>query len=310
MLKHEGGVMLNQIKSYNNSVRDLLKSDCLEHIIFMAKQASKSKEGDIEFSEFQQSILQKSLPGFTYQFCSTSTATTSATGALIDITSVNLNLPDDVLLSYLANHQYDELTPLVYANPGRCLNYTHVCRQELVKDHPMFINHCHKYGIHHDLSVGYIYPGHERTFIVFDYMGDEHNKNWAMFNHVKLELLSFPFALAWLYRNKKFDLAKLERMMFSLEGLTEGKFLNLRKYINSPRQSLQDQAADLGIKYGTLKDSLSEIRNQILDKTGETSPTTKNVPLRALEEHYNFLRMLGDNTTELKPALRPPFWGA
>jgi len=294
------------MKSDRHAVRDLLKSDCLAHILHMAINAPRSKEGNIEFSHFQQTILQKYLPKFTYQFSCTNTVTTSAKSELKEITSVNLNLPDETLLSYIVNVQYDELRPLVYANPGRCLNYTHICRQELFKDHPMFLNHYQKYGIHHDLSVGYIYPGYELTFIVFDYLGDNDNKNWALFNHMKLELMSFPFALAWLYRNDKLDLPKLERMFLSLEGLTESKLSNLRKYINAPHQNLQNQADDLGIKYGTLKDSLSEIRNQILEKTGYAAKDRKYVPLRILEEHYSFLRMLGDNTVELKLPEMPP----
>ena len=122
------------MKSDNHGVRDLLKSDCLADILGMAVKAPRSKEGDIEFSEFQRTILQKYLPKFAYQFSSTSAVTTSAKGALIEITSVNLNLPDEAVLSYIVNHQYDELSPLVYANPGRCLNYTYVCRQERFKD--------------------------------------------------------------------------------------------------------------------------------------------------------------------------------
>ena len=172
----------------------------------------------------------------------------------------------------------------------------------------MFRNHCHKYGIYHDLSVGFIYPGHERTFIVFDYMGDEHHTNWAAFNHIKLELASFPFALAWLYRDKRFDSASLERMLKSLTGLTESKLLNLRKYINASHQNLQEQAIDLGIKYGTLKDSLSEIKNQGGRDEKATNRNSKTTPLRSLEQKYSFLKMLGDHTTELKAAVIPSYW--
>ena len=299
--------MSSQVKTYRNAIKKLLKRESIESILYMAINTPVSKEGNLQFSAFQRDLLQNVFPGFTYEFCSTSTATTTADGELIAMTAVNLNLPDDVLLSYMENYQHDKLTPLVYANPGRCLSYTHVCRPELVKTHPMFINHCHKYGIYHDLSVGFIYPGHERTFIVFDYMGDEHHTNWAAFNHIKLELASFPFALAWLYRDKRFDSASLDRMLKSLTGLTEGKLLNLRKYINASHQNLQDQANDLGIKYGTLKDSLSEIKNQKFENEN-ADRNVKTSPLRSLEQRYSFLKLLGDHTTELKAAVIPSYW--
>ena len=299
--------MSSQVKNYRNAIKKLLSRESIESILYTAINTPVSKEGDLQFSAFQRNLLQNVFPGFTYEFCSTSTATTTADGELVAMTAVNLNLPDDVLLSYMENYQHDKLTPLVYANPGRCLSYTHVCRPELVKNHPMFINHCHKYGVYHDLSVGFIYPGHERTFIVFDYMGDEHHTNWAAFNHIKLELASFPFALAWLYRDKRFDSASLERMLKSLVGLTESKFLNLRKYINASHQNLQDQANDLGIKYGTLKDSLSEIKNQKFENEN-ADRNVKTAPLRSLEQRYSFLKLLGDHTTELKAAVIPSYW--
>lgn len=299
--------MSSPVKTYRNAIKKLLSRETIESILYMAINTSVSKEGDLQFSAFQRDLLQNIFPGFTYEFCSTSTATTAEDGELVAMTAVNLNLPDEVLLSYMENYEHDKLTPLVYANPGRCLSYTHVCRPELVKTHPMFINHCHKYGIHHDLSVGFVYPGHERTFIVFDYMGDKHHTNWAAFDHTKLELASFPFALAWLYRNKRFDSGSLERMLKSLTGLTESKLLNLRKYINASHQNLQDQAIDLGIKYGTLKDSLSEIKNQNPQNEGH-GLNSKSTPLRSLEQKYAFLKMLGDHTTELKAPIIPSYW--
>lgn len=296
--------MLLSRKLYKNSVRDILQAEVLQSIIDTGKDLPVTSDGDLAFSSFQRDVLQKAFPGFTYEFCSTSTATTSDEGALVGITSVNLNLPDDVLMSYLANVQYDELTPLVYANPGRCLSYTHVCRKELVKEHPMFINHCHKYGIYHDISVGFIYPAHEDTFIVFDYLGGDHHENWAAFDHIKLELASFPFALTWLYRNKRLDFSKLQKMMNLLSGMTETRLLNLRKYINAPHQNLKEQAQHLGIQYGTLKESLGKIKSQ----TFSSEELGNNMPLRALETPYSFLRMLGDHTAELNAAKTPEYW--
>jgi len=193
----------------------------------------------------------------------------------------------------------DDLSPLVYANPGRALNYTHVYQSDRLENHPFFVKHCRKFGIHHAISVGFFYPGHESTFLSFDYLGDEANVNWVPFNHVKIELASFPFALAWLYRFGIFDQTRLKKMFFLLSGLTESRLLNLRKYINSPLQNFDQQANDLGIKASTLKDDLAMIRDRTILKLEIQTDPNRNTPTRLLDQHYGFLSILGDHTAEL-----------
>jgi len=282
-----------------HSIRRLLTKKTLKSILDAANDAPLSAEGDLEFSRFQQFVIHKIFPGFTYQFCTTSKVELSDSGDISGLKTTNLNLPGDIVANYLMYADLDELSPLVYANPGRALNYTHVCRMERVKEHPFFINHCLKYGIHHAISVGYMHPGHENTFIAFDYMGDEHNKNWVPFSHVKVELASFPFALAWLYREGKFDQSMLEKFFLLLEGLTENKFLNLRKYINAPLQNYDQQADCLGIKASTLKEDIAITRNLTMEKLGLRINEKGNTPNRVLDQHFGFLQMLGDHTNEL-----------
>jgi hypothetical protein len=137
------------------------------------------------------------------------------------------------------------------------------------------------------MSVGFLNPGHESTFLSFDYMGDENNVDWVPFNHVKIELASFPFALAWLYRSGVFDELRLKKMYLLLSGLTENRLLNLRKYIN------------LGITASTLKEDLAMIRDQTILKLELKTDPTRNTPTRLLDQHYGFLNLLGDHTTEL-----------
>ncbi len=291
---------------HRNVIKKLLCKENLDLIIEATLNIALTEQGDLEFSEFQQNILQKIFHSFSYQFCTISTITLSSEGALLGLKTTNYNLPDDIVLNYLEYAHQDELAPLIYANPGRALNYTQVCRQERVKDHPFFVNHCQKYGIHHAISVGFLYPGHENTFITFDYMGDKDNDNWLPFNHTKVELATFPFLLAWLYRQGKFDLVTLEKYYLCLEDLTENKLLNLRKYINAPQQTLAKQAEDLGIQTGTLKDDLSSIRKKILGKMKFDVDKINNMPLRILDNYFGFLRMLGDHTASIQPGADLP----
>ena len=287
---------------FKNAVKNLLKSGSLDEILAMAKSMPKTPAGNLEFSAFQNQVFEHVFPDFTYEFSATSQIKLSDKGEVNDLVTANWNLPDEILANYMQYAHLDDLSPLVYANPGRALNYTHVCRSERFDDHPMFINHLHKYGIHHVMSVGFLYPGHESTFLSFDYMGDEANVDWVTFDHVKMELASFPFALAWLFRAGVFDEVRLKKMFLLLSGMTENRLLNLRKYINSPLQNFDQQATDLGIKASTLKDDLAMIRDRTILRLDIQTNPNRNTPTRLLDQHYGFLSLLGDHTAELKPA--------
>ena len=290
---------------YKNSIKQLLLPDSLAEILEMAKSIPATPDGNLEFSAYQNRVFETIFPGFTYQFGATSQVTLTETGSISGLVSVSWNLPDECLASYMEHGHLDELSPMVYANPGRALNYTYVCRFERVEDHPFFKNHCHKFGIHHAISVGFLHPGHESTFLSFDYLGDEENTDWVPFNHVKIELASFPFALAWLYRSGVFDEARLRKMFLLLGGLTESRLLNLRKYINSSLQGFDEQAADLGIRASTLKEDLATIRNATMYKLNLNAAPNRNTPTRLLDQHFSFLQMLGDHTADLIAASPP-----
>ena len=286
-------------RQFKHAIKRLLASDSLDEILDMAKKNPVTPEGNLEFSAFQNRVLEDNFPGFTYEFCTTSETKLSEKGELLDIKTVLWNLPDECLLSYMQNAHLDELSALVYANPGRALNYTHICRAERVVEHPFFLNHCLKFGIHQGISVGFLNPGHESTFLSFDYLGDEHNVDWVQFDHVKIELASFPFALAWLYRSGVFDELRLRKMFLLLSGLTESRLLNLRKYINAPMESFDQQAKNLGITASTLKEDLAMIRDQTILKLELITNPNRNTPTRLLDQHYGFLSLLGDHTAEL-----------
>lgn len=286
-------------RQFKHAIKRLLASNSLDEILDMAQKTPVTPEGNLEFSTFQNRVFEDVFPDFTYEFCTTSQTKLSEKGELLDITTVLWNLPDECLISYMQNAHFDTLSPVVYANPGRALNYTHVCRSERLEDYPFFTNHCLKFGIHQAMSVGFLNPGHESTFLSFDYMGDESNIDWVQFDHVKIELASFPFALAWLYRSGVFDVLRLRKMFLLLSGLTESRLLNLRKYINAPLESFDQQAKNLGITASTLKEDLAMIRDQTILKLGLKTNPNRNTPTRLLDQHYGFLSLLGDHTTEL-----------
>lgn len=291
--------MAGSSRPYKNSIKRLLTSNSLDELLHMAKATPRTTEGDLAFSTFQNRVFEDIFPDFTYEFCTTSQIKLDEKGGMKDISTVCWNLPDECLISYMQNAHLDTLSPVVYANPGRALNYTHICRAERVEDFPFFVQHCLKFGIYHTMSVGFLNPGHESTFLSFDYMGDKNNRDWIPFSHIKIELASFPFALAWLYRSGVFDELRLKKMFLLLSGLTESRLLNLRKYINSPLQSFEQQAADLGITSSTLKEDLAVIRDKTILKLDLKTDPTRNTPTRLLDQHYSFLNLLGDHTAEL-----------
>lgn len=286
-------------RQYKHSIKRLLAPDSLDEILHMAQSTPVSRDGNVAFSAFQNRVFEDIFPDFTYEFCTTSQTKLSEKGDILDIVTVLWNLPDECLASYMENAHHDTLSPLVYANPGRALNYTHIVRAERIEDYPFFRNHCLKFGIHQAMSVGFLNPGHESTFLSFDFMGDENNVDWVPFDHVKIELTSFPFALAWLYRAGVFDVLRLKKMFLLLSGLTESRLLNLRKYINAPMQSFDQQAKDLGITASTLKEDLATIRDKTIIKLELKTDPNRNMPTRLLDQHFGFLSLLGDHTAEL-----------
>lgn len=286
-------------RQFKNAIKQLLEPKSLDEIFRMAKITPMTPEGNLDFSAFQNQIFEDIFPDFTYEFCATSQVKLSEKGDILDISTDSWNLPDECLVSYMQHAHLDELSPVVYANPGRALNYTHICRSERLENYPFFINHCLKFGIHHAMSIGFLNPGHESTYLSFDYLGDQNNIGWVPFDHIKIELASFPFALAWLYRSGAFDELRLKKMFLLLSGLTESRLLNLRKYINSPLQSFDQQAADLGITASTLKEDLATIRDKTILKLDLKTDPTRNTPTRLLDQHYGFLTLLGDHTAAL-----------
>lgn len=271
---------------HKNSIKALYKKQSLDEITNTAIGTTGFEEGAKAFSKFQQQRIHNLLPGFAYEYWSTMVATLSSMGQQTEIKTIDQNLSHETIPNYIEKFRDNEMTHLVYANPGRAFgNYTPI-RGKALYPHSKSM----------DIRLGYTLPGHDRTFIIFNFLGEVISAQCENLDLIELEIALFPFGLAWLYQSDKIDLSKFARYMSCIEGLTKSRFLNLRKYINAPHQTLSQQAEDLGIKPGTLKDSLREIRDNLSTKPQNNKPSPSNTPLRGLEEHFSFLRMLGDHT--------------
>lgn len=295
--------MNSQIFSHRNAIKKIYSPENLVKIIKSANEFELTETGNFKFATFQRNILQNAFDGFTYDFGVTSIIETNSKNVPVDISCVLLGLPDDILDNYMKVAHLDPVTPVTYLNPGRAINYSRVVTKKLVYNHPFYKQHLSKYGIFCGISLCVLFPSHHDTFLTIDYLANEQNNSWDHFDHTRLELASFPFILALLYRRKLMDLKELKRRFLLLEGLTEHQLLNLRKFINSPDQSFDEQAADLGIKSGTLKDDLYNIRDVILPRVGsdKISVSKKSrTSLRKLESECSFFKLLGDHTQPIK----------
>jgi len=113
-------------RQFKHAVKKLLTRESLDEIVEMAKITPVTRNGNLEFSAFQNRVFEDIFPDFTYEFCTTSQIKLSEKGEMTDVVSVNWNLPDNCITSYMEHAHLDELSPLVYLNPGRALNYTHI----------------------------------------------------------------------------------------------------------------------------------------------------------------------------------------
>ena len=280
-------------------ISDIYKKKSLNRIVDCFSQGIEEKESNIKCSSFQRSTMAKIWPEFHYDFSNTSKVEIDQQLGPSDLATIFCNLPDSTLESYLENAIHDDLSPLAYINQGRIIVHNKLREQNEWMSHPFFVNHCMKYGIYGSSSIGYLYPAHRATYIAFDYMGNKTNKCWDNIDHLPLEYLSFPFALAWLYRFGAMDIEELERRFHALSDLTYLELSRLRKYINAPHQTFAQQAKLLDIKERRLKEGLYDLREKLSPRFGWQSSEelgNRRRSLRQMESEYHFLSMMGDQT--------------
>lgn len=294
-----------EILSHRHSIKMIYEKTVLSRIVTWAQTLPNTQAGDAQFVSFQRDILQHAFSAFKYDVCTINFIEATNRNVVIDDSTVCFGVSRELLDDYETGDFIDPLAPLVFANAGRLVSLSMIMPWSEFKAHSYFKNYLSKFGIIDGAAIGFLLPAHHHSFIMFGYGVFENAYEWQQFDHTRLELASFPFLLAWLFRKGLIDLVELERRFLLLEGWTESQIQNLRKFVNSPHQDFKEQALDLGIKPGTLKDDLYNTRDILLSRIHDSTRLPKEKTrgaMRELEHHCNFLTLLGDHTQSiLKP---------
>lgn len=290
------------MENNKQAIRSLYSKNSLDEIALWAKKFPKTKSGDLEFSAYQRMVLEGYFEGIVFDFLTTSTVSCDAAFAPDSVDVLCLDVDDALANGYEYVADHDEMSPLSYLNFGKAIYSEELRPYEEWKDHPFFKLHCQYFEIAKAVTISFRHPEKYLTFLAFEYLASTDNQSWGNLDHSRLELASFPFALAWLYRRDLMDDARLERRFLTLQNLTEKQLTYVRKYVNSPLQSLTQQSDDLSISAPWLKESLYTVRNSLADRLGLHEPNGGRAPrssLRLVEHEYEFFKILGDPTSQL-----------
>lgn len=291
---------------YSKALRDLYSSDTLSEISSWAQRSQLSAFGDLEFSSIQKTIIEDRFAGFNFDFMTTSLIACDQTYLPLQSDIVCLNIDDELVKGYEKVAEFDEVSPLSYMNSGKLINSEKLRTLSEWHEHPIYKLHCKNFDIDRGLTISFQSMERHRTFLAFEYLGSSHCRSWLNLEQHYLELASFPFALAWFYRKGLIDDAALHRRFLAIENLTEKQLTYIRKYVNSPGQSFQEQALELKISEPWLKENLYQTRNQLTKRLSWMKAKRKTTAsLRQLEHEFQFIKMLGDPTANLRtiPAL-------
>lgn len=287
-------------KRLTPSVSNLYSEKSLLDIRRASRFNLGSSVGDLEFSAYHQQSIQDQFVGLKFDFLAVS---------VIDLSQPNSpdtvlrNIDKRIVRDYQIIAPHDTIAPRVYANPGRIIHHIDIMPQDEWDDDVFYREHCQRYDIHKALMLTFVHPTRRNTVLSIEYLGAVENKTWCCFDHRRLELASFPFALAWMYRKGVFDETEIEYRFMKLADFSETKLTHLRKFVNASQQDLDQQAEDLGLKKASLKDSLYATRDQVAERFKWDLESVRNTgnraTLRPLAFEYSFLSMLGDPTREL-----------
>ena len=273
-----------------------------ESLNALFETASDKSLTDEAFALFQKHHLESAFPGFHYDRSTTSLIETRHETETVEVDSILMGFdasPEEVMASYMGAVEYDLLSMIVYANPGRLFIHTDVL-DGLLEQHPIFDHHCKKFGIYKDYAIGFTLVAADEYLIAFDYMGGKENSDWYDIDLLDLEYASFPFALAWLYRKKWIGRRVFQQHMIALAGMTRRRLDKLRRFINrKPGEDMSAQADSLGLKRAGYVDPLYKIRDQILERFEEDESALRTggpLKLEALEAYVSLLGLMRDQT--------------
>ncbi len=257
---------------------------------------------DVEFAKFQRDHLISIFRDFDYDKCTISLIETDGRTGTVDFETVlyGIDAPvQEVMDNYAKFVEEDNLSKIVYANPGRVFLHSDVY-EGMFENYPIFKNHCAKYGIHKVCSVGFSLIPIDEYFIAFDYMAGEQTKKWPGINVREIEYASFPFALAWLARKKRVGQKQLEQHFSALSGMTLKKLEKVRRFINSTAtEDLTDQAKSLKLKLAGYDSALYEIRDLIVSRFQEDFENVtshKSLKLEVIKPYCFLLSMMKNQT--------------
>lgn len=290
----------------STAIRSIYRTETLDDILKWASKLNTDQSGDLQFASVQKEIIQSRFTNFEFDYLTTSTIVCDRDFLPKSTNVLCLNVDDRLATQYDKVAMYDDVSPVSYLNCGRAIKSDDIRSFDEWMDHPFYKLHCKYFDIAKSITVSFRNLEHINTFLAFEYIASANLASWNAFDHRSLEDASFPFALAWYYRKGFMDDASLERRFSLLQNLSAKQLLHIRKYINSPLRSFEQQANEIGVSENWLKESLYNIRDILGDKLDWqrnkcSQPHQKS--LRILDRELRFFEMLGDPSAPLITSL-------
>lgn len=289
------------MKAHRHAIRNIFSHQTLREIAKRAISFPKTIFGDQDFALFHKELIEGAFPSFNINFTTTNIIRFAEDESTLGSVSICLGISPKLIDQYLDVADFDTLAPISYANCGRAVIFDPDTNPQKWRLRNEFENHCSDFAIARAIQIAFQHPTKQNIFLSIEYLGEAANKSWRKLQYNRLELATFPIALAWFYRKEVLDDAELLRRFRSLEDFTETQLLNLRKLVNSPFEGYRRQASALGIKTGSYKEGLYLIRDKVSSRLGWDLDQIDNthMKMRPVEVEYNFMRMLGDHTYDI-----------
>lgn len=287
-------------------INNIYSQDMLRVIFQAARKPAMSSDGQLEFAAFQRDLMQDCFGELRIDGLVITTVSVTSTLLPRELRCICLDVCPSIIDNYEALDLPDPFSQLVHQYPGRAIFNLALMSEAQWSSSPLYTEHCRLYGIYRIMRIGYRYPGRDRLFLSIDYTAGEKNSSWSSLEPGTMELASFPFALAWLYRHGAIDASRLEAYYDRIAGLSATQITYLRKYVNSPWQDLSAQAVDLGYSPGGYKQSLYALRDAVYDRLHQPHQTDGHdsfKSMRLIDYNYRFLTLMGDPSRPRKITL-------
>lgn len=281
-----------------DGINELYSRKVLDGLFEDARRLRESGKDLASFSAIQQSVMERHLTGFRYDRCITSVFESDSKGTPVSVDAYlhNFEQPDqEILDSYYAVADEDDVSKLIFLNPGWALSHEDVFLRPL-EDEPVYKKHTKKFGVSKAFSIGFLPPYLDNLFLSFDYLGAEENMTWNCFDPQTLEWASFPFALIWLYLVKKIGTSVLRQHLTAMSDLRVSQLDKLRVYMQHHGRPLTTQAKILSIQPQTYKEALAAIRDSVLPQFRDDVEQNQRNKLALMQPYFELLKMTRDKS--------------